>query len=241
MHVASFDDGSQAALHMFAEEMLDLWLDPSVVDGTTYRVVVGQILMDDKGRESFCGVQGATSLAGCNICHFEGRTFANRRVFDGARRYCATNDPSRLMNSNKNMMKNFHFSRDELLPVPKKRTYAEYKEYARIAEDRNRNTRDKSYAHKGVKKLWSLHILPYAEHIHKTQDMMHCMNNVITDCNNSLRPTNSGDTNLYKFNNRTTQPSVISACQDEGKLIYVYLCQFMFINILCSIMSKRAH
>ena len=50
MHVASFDDGSFAALNCFAQEMLDLWNDPIVIDGKGYFVVIGQILMDDKER-----------------------------------------------------------------------------------------------------------------------------------------------------------------------------------------------
>jgi hypothetical protein len=109
IHIASFDNGSTAALEMFAEELLDLWNNPIIVDDISYHVVIGQVLMDDKGRESFCGVQGATSLAGCNLCHFEGRTFANRRVFDGARRYCKANDSTRDKDSLKNVRGNLHF------------------------------------------------------------------------------------------------------------------------------------
>jgi hypothetical protein len=103
MHIASFDDGSDASLTMFAHELLDLWHHPIVDNkGGKHVVVLGQILMDDKGRESFCHVQGATSTAGCNICHFPGRTFLTRQVFDGIRRYLKPNDTTRKMNSVKN-------------------------------------------------------------------------------------------------------------------------------------------
>jgi hypothetical protein len=62
MHLASFDNGSTAALEMFAEELLDLWNNPIIIDGISHYVIIGQILMDDKGRESFCGVQGSDIL-----------------------------------------------------------------------------------------------------------------------------------------------------------------------------------
>ena len=67
MHIASFDDGSKAACHMLANEFVDLWNKPIEVNGEKFFVVAGQIVMDGKGRESFCGVTGATSKAGC--CH----------------------------------------------------------------------------------------------------------------------------------------------------------------------------
>lgn len=218
MHIASFDDGSQAALKVFADEALDLWKNPIVVGDNQYRVVIGQILMDDKGRESFCHVQGATSLAGCNICHFEGRTFGTRRIFDGVRRYLPLNDSRRKKDSTRNTQQNLHFGFDEKKGVPRKRTYAEYKESAAIAEEANRGrpVHAVQQQHRGVKKLWVLDILPYAEHIHWTVDMMHCFQNVIKDMNNSLRPTSSGDKLLFQHTNRTTVPAVKEACFNEG-------------------------
>lgn len=242
MHIASLDNGSRAALRMFAEELLDLWQRPIHWKGKDYYVVAGQILMDGKGRESFCGVQGATSLAGCNICHYPGRTFGNRRVFDGARRYLTMQDTTRSKDSDKNRRNVMHFSSDEKRRAPKKRTYEEYKEYAAIAEEENRGKANPKYVHKGVKKLWCLDLLPYAAHIHWTVDMMHCFNNIITDMNNSLRPTQGGDKYLLRHTNRTTNAAVVSACVEEGKSCDV--CQYMLkyvINvhdvILCHFMS----
>ena len=215
MHMAAFDDGSRAALELFAEELLDLWNNPINVDEQLYYVVLGQILMDDKGRESACGVQGATSLAGCNICHFEGRTFAKRRVFDGMRRYKPMQDKIRNKNSAKNTSKNFQFSFDEKRNVPRKRSYEEYKDYAAqsVIETRGRQTK---VAVCGVKELWAFDVLPYANSIHWTVDMMHVFNNVICDMINSCRPTNSGSKKLYKHKNRTISSSVINACKEEG-------------------------
>jgi len=219
MHVASFDDGSEASLKMLAEELLDLWRNPITVNGYKHIVVLGQILMDDKGRESFCGVQGGTAGAGCNICHFEGRTFKRRQVYDGIRRYLNRNDATRKKDSTKNTRNNYDFSFDELRPPPIKRTYEDYKESAAIAEYENRDKGPLSknlFHHRGVKKLWCLDILPYAKHIHWTVDMMHCWNNVIHDMVNSLRPSQSGDKILYKHKNRTTTASVIAACEEEN-------------------------
>jgi hypothetical protein len=51
MHMAAFDDGSMSSLAMFAEECLDLWLNPIECDGKQYYVAVGQLLMDDKSKQ----------------------------------------------------------------------------------------------------------------------------------------------------------------------------------------------
>ena len=72
----------------------------------------------------------------------------------------------------------------------------------------------------GVKGVWPLWILPYARLIHWTYDLMHTLNNVITDSNKSIRPTNSGNKSknghLYKHENRTFSQRVVIACKKEG-------------------------
>ena len=45
---------------------------------------------------------------------------------------------------------------------------------------------------------------------------MHAHNNVICDTIGSMRPTNSGDTQLFKHKNRTTHEKVVAACHAEG-------------------------
>ena len=110
------------------------------------------------------------------------------------------------------------FAFDETRLPPRKRNYAEYVYNARTAANFQRSGRvsDKSYAHEGVKSLWSLHILPYAHFIHWTVDMMHSMNNVIQDCIKSLRPNFSGDTAMGKSVNRTMDANVIEGCRLDG-------------------------
>jgi hypothetical protein len=111
----------------------------------------------------------------------------------------------------------YHFGFDELRPPPKKRTYDEYKESAAIAEEQNEGRRGRPlFAHRGVKKLWSLDILPYACHIHWSIDMMHCWNNVVVDMVASLRPTTSGDRKMYKNTNRTTSANVLEGCRQDN-------------------------
>ena len=92
--------------------------------------------------------KGATSLAGCNLCHFEGRTFAKRTVFDGARRYCKHNDTTRLKDSQKNVRNNLHFSFNERRSHPKKRKYADYVASANAAAAENARRPSGTAAHK---------------------------------------------------------------------------------------------
>ena len=57
MHVASFDNGSDAGLEVFTNEMFFLWENGLYVDGCKYYVCCPQIVMDGRGREKFCNVQ----------------------------------------------------------------------------------------------------------------------------------------------------------------------------------------
>ena len=57
MHVASFDDGSDAALEVFTNELLHLWEKGFSINGCKYYVCCPQIVMDGRGREKFCNVQ----------------------------------------------------------------------------------------------------------------------------------------------------------------------------------------
>ena len=57
MHVASFDDGSDAATELFAHELLHLWETGFIVDGRKYYACCPQVVMDGRGREKFCKVQ----------------------------------------------------------------------------------------------------------------------------------------------------------------------------------------
>ena len=101
------------------------------------------------------------------------------------------------------------YSDEEFRPPPRLRSYDEYIRAGREAEERNKDV-------DGVKGVWVLHRLPYAEYIHWTVDMMHSMANVIQDTLNSMRPTNSGSNKLYKHINRTYCAPVMAASLEEG-------------------------
>ena len=60
MHVASFDDGSDAAAELFARELLHLWEVGFWVDGLKYYACCPQVVMVGRGREKFCKVQVIT-------------------------------------------------------------------------------------------------------------------------------------------------------------------------------------
>lgn len=88
LHVASFCHGIAASQTMLAEELLDLWNNPIVVDDDRYYVVVSQILMDGPGRTKYTKCRSTTSFQGCNICCLPARGFGlGRSVYDGIRRY----------------------------------------------------------------------------------------------------------------------------------------------------------
>ena len=60
LHVASFDDGSNAATEVFANELLHLWNVGIHLHNKTYYVCCPQIIMDGRGREKFMNVQVCT-------------------------------------------------------------------------------------------------------------------------------------------------------------------------------------
>ena len=73
LHVASFDNGQDCSLDLFASELKSLYENPIRYEGKSYYVLVTQILMDGPGRNSFCKVLGPKAFAGgCNICDFKG-------------------------------------------------------------------------------------------------------------------------------------------------------------------------
>jgi hypothetical protein len=57
MHVASFDNGSDAGIEVFTNELVYLWENGIVVNECKYYVCCPQIVMDGRGREKFCNVQ----------------------------------------------------------------------------------------------------------------------------------------------------------------------------------------
>ena len=113
-------------------------------------------------------------------------------------------DPRRQKNCG-----DLHFASKESRPKPKKRTYDEY--LANGTEAIQTKT-----AVNGVRGIWTFNCLSYAKDIARTVDAMHANNNVVSDILRSIRPTTGGDRQLFKHKNRTTHPSVIEHCTDEG-------------------------
>jgi hypothetical protein len=73
LHVASIDNGNDASLDLFADELKSLYENPIECFGFKYYVMVSQIIMDGPGRNSFCKLLGPAALkGGCNICDFKG-------------------------------------------------------------------------------------------------------------------------------------------------------------------------
>ncbi len=58
LHIASFDNGLDCTLDLFAKDLKSLYENPISYEGDVYYVVVSQILMDGPGRNSFCKLLG---------------------------------------------------------------------------------------------------------------------------------------------------------------------------------------
>ena len=95
MHCASFDDGSEATLSLFCEELLSLWNDPIIFNGKVYKVALISAVFDGKAYDKFTRTTGASAFEGCNKCHFEGVRFGKGVRFVGYQRYLAHNDSRR--------------------------------------------------------------------------------------------------------------------------------------------------
>ena len=154
--------------------------------------------------------QGGGAYAGCNVCHFEGRRWGGRIVYDGHRRY-DKDKRAKCRKKSTDPRHGLQYAFDETGAYPKKRTYEEYVTYAKECEDLQVSHSN------GVKGLWVMHMLPYAKYIRKTVDPMHTSNNVITDYLNSLRPSHgSTDSSSSRHQNRILSQTVLQACKDDN-------------------------
>jgi hypothetical protein len=162
-----------------------------------------------------------------------GRRFGGTRtIFDGHRRYLASDDE--LRNKKTARRRGYEYSSDEVLDGPDMKTYENYIKNGKKATQMNEEEYRKKLSHgdrlqfkhideNGVYGLWCLKDLPYAKDIHWTIDYMHTCNNVCHDFLNSVRPNHSGIPGLYySFKNRTYDDGVVSACKDEKifKVLY---------------------
>ena len=214
LHVVAMCTGNDMSLHIFAAELQELWTPGLVVNGITYRIGVVNGIWDGRGFESVTKTQGGGSLAGCNACHFPGLRFANTSVYPHYSSYLPENDNRRLKRPvnvpNHSLMYNIA---NNIVKPPIDRSYDEY-----IAAGQAFNHRkDKRIlAVDGVKGIWALDALPYASHIWKTKDRMHCADHAVKDTINCLSKT----TSFHK--NRTEKYAVREACQEHGIFPFLY-------------------
>ncbi len=68
----------------------------------------------------------------------------------------------------------------------------------------------------GVKGIWAFHLLPYASHIWKNKDRMHCADHAVKDTHNVLSKTTGFHTN------RSKKYSVRIACEQLRILPFLY-------------------
>lgn len=185
MHMLGVDEGSQAIWDAVVKEFLDC------------------------------------SKAGCNHCHF-GSTirFAEREVYYGHRRYLKKIDIRRKkkiisstcrgalipeLDPKLNLFQRLQYPIQETKLDPENRTYEEYKRNGLHAMRHNMVV-------DGVKGLWKLDVLPYAEYILWVCDSMHTFCNVIRDAMSIFK---RGE------DNRTMKKDVRDECKRYG--IYAHL------------------
>ncbi len=82
-------------MDLFAEELLDLWENPIVYKGITFKVALISGIWDGKGYEKVTHTRGGSSHSGCNKCDFHGVTFGKTVVYPFYSRYLAPDDPRR--------------------------------------------------------------------------------------------------------------------------------------------------
>jgi hypothetical protein len=206
--------GSNVTLEIFAEELKELWSPGILIDGITYRIGLVNGIWDGRGFEQVTKTQGGGSLAGCNACQFPGFRFANTSVYPFYSRYLPADDTRRfkrpLRVPNSSLMYNLEKEESE---KPAERSYAEYIHNGTAFLNR---ADQRILAVDGVKGIWALHVLPYASHIWKTKDRMHCADHAVKDTINVLSKTTGSHTN------RSEKYSVRTACEQYRIFPFLY-------------------
>jgi hypothetical protein len=87
LHCASFDDGSEASVSLFCDELLHLWNNNIIVKGKEYKVCLISAVFDGPAYQKFTKTQGSQALAGCNKCYFPGMSFGGAVRFIGYQRF----------------------------------------------------------------------------------------------------------------------------------------------------------
>lgn len=218
LHLASFDTGSEAALILFARELLDLWENPIICTKThkKYRLAMLQIIADGPGLCKVTKTTGCACLYGCNLCDFNGITYANGVYADAYRRYLPPRHPLRRCRSVGLMQ----FEANELRPPPVQRSYEDFHEAGLQAEAKKREILDSprgtlkkanAVVVEGVKGVWAFDILPYVKHIVWQKDSMHAFFNAIQDAIYVITPTSRSG--YITRENRTEKASVRTECR----------------------------
>jgi hypothetical protein len=130
--------------------------------------------------------------------------FADRICYPHHRRFLSSkNSKRRIGVKNGEIHHILEYIKKDNHHVPIKKTYEQYRHRGKVAERKKKN-------YKGVRGIWKLDALPYAEDIGKTKDPMHSMTNVIEGCIKAIRPTKGS------FKNRTETIKVRKACCESG-------------------------
>jgi hypothetical protein len=91
-----------------------------------------------------------------------------------------------------------------------------YEEYILNGESFIQRADKRVLAVDGVKGVWAFHVLPYASHIWKTKDRMHCADHAVKDTINVLSRSVGGHTN------RSEKLSVRIACEEHSIFPFLY-------------------
>ena len=87
LHVVSLCNGCQYSLQLLVEDLLPLWTEGIVVDGIKFRVGLVNGVWDGIAFQDVTKTEGSKSLSGCNVCSFEGVSFARRVVYPSFTRF----------------------------------------------------------------------------------------------------------------------------------------------------------
>ena len=196
-------------MSLFAKELLSLWVEGIKLRSVTYRFGIVNGIFDGKGFEQVTKTQGSCSHEGCNACNFSGYSFGSGHkqsvVYPFYNQYLPSGDSRREKRPTQVQHSSLLYNiRDETLPPPINRTYADYIRDGQAFQ--NRLDTDLKHVN-GVKGIWAFDILPYAFMIVKTKDRMHTSEHVVSDALKIFSPSKD-----YHVN-RSQKPSVQEACK----------------------------
>ena len=221
--------GANATLHVMCEELKLLWSPGITIGNVVWRVAIINGIWDGKGFEQVTKTMGGQSTEGCNACDFQGIYFGAAQKYPFYSRYTDENDPRRLKRPtglrNHNSMYN---AQVVVEPPPLNKTYADY---IRLGNEVLEGTITRQSV--GINGIWAFHVLPYAEHIWKTKDVMHSANNTIKDSLEVLKPK------YENFTNRTQNANVISSCEEYRIFPFVYSAEPIFPWIITAANVKN--